>query len=110
MDETKYVVICEGEPCLMEREGVIRALDMAERAIVVIVTDGEENSSHEYTKAKIQELVKARQDSGKWAFIYLGANVDAFDEAGKMGIPMANSGWLYEYGKRNQSDVQRSFS
>lgn len=62
-----------------------------ERAIVVIVTDGEENSSHEYTKAKIQEMVKARQDSGKWAFIYLGANVDAFEEAGSMGILAANS-------------------
>lgn len=63
-----------------------------ERAIVVIVTDGEENASHEYTKAKIQEMVKARQDSGKWAFIYLGANVDAFAEAGSMGIHLSNTG------------------
>lgn len=63
-----------------------------ERAIVVIVTDGEENSSHEYTKAKIKELIQARQDSGKWAFIYLGANVDAFGEAGSLGIAGANTG------------------
>jgi hypothetical protein len=65
--------------------------EQPERAIVVIVTDGEENASHEYTKTKIQEMVKARQDSGKWAFIYLGANVDAFAEAGTMGIPGANT-------------------
>lgn len=62
-----------------------------DRAIVVIVTDGEENSSKEYTKAKIQALIKARQDSGLWAFIYLGANVDAFAEAGSMGISTANT-------------------
>jgi uncharacterized protein YegL len=62
-----------------------------DRCIVVIVTDGAENASREYTKAKIQALVKARQDSNLWAFIYLGANVDAFDEANSMGISTANS-------------------
>ena len=65
--------------------------EQPERAILVIVTDGEENSSVEYTKAKIKEMIQARQDSGKWAIIYLGANVDAFHEAGSMGIAMANS-------------------
>lgn len=65
--------------------------EQPERAIVVIVTDGQENSSKEYTKAKIQSLIKARQDSGMWAFIYLGANVDAFAEASAMGINVANT-------------------
>lgn len=62
-----------------------------ERAIMVIVTDGQENASHEYKKAQIADMIKARQDSGKWAFMYLGANVDAFAEAGSMGIAMANT-------------------
>lgn len=62
-----------------------------DRCIVVIVTDGEENSSHEYTKDKIKALVKSRQDSGLWSFIYLGANVDAFAEAGRMGFAAANT-------------------
>jgi uncharacterized protein YegL len=67
------------------------AKENPERAIVVIVTDGQENSSKEYTTAKIKEMIKARQDSGKWAFIYLGADVDAFAEAQKYGIPMQNA-------------------
>lgn len=62
-----------------------------ERCILVIVTDGAENSSREYTKEQIKTMIQARQDSGKWAFIYLGANVDAFFEASKMGIPVMNS-------------------
>lgn len=62
-----------------------------ERAIVVIVTDGEENSSREYSKQKVKEMIESRQASGKWAFIYLGANVDAFAEAGSMGIAAANT-------------------
>jgi uncharacterized protein YegL len=62
-----------------------------DRCILVIVTDGQENASKEYTKDKIKAMIQARQDSGKWAFIYLGANVDAFAEAGSMGINLSNS-------------------
>jgi uncharacterized protein YegL len=86
-----------GTPLLDAVGSTITALEddwrreQPERCIVVIVTDGEENSSREYTKAKIKELIQSRQDSGKWAFIYLGANVDAFSEAGSMGIATSNS-------------------
>lgn len=87
-----------GTPLLDAVGQTITALDddwkreQPDRCIVVIVTDGEENSSREYKKDKIKELIQARQDSGKWAFIYLGANVDAFAEAGSMGIMGANTG------------------
>lgn len=65
--------------------------EQPERAILVIVTDGQENESREYTKAKIKEMIESRQASGKWAIVYLGANVDAFAEAGSMGINLSNS-------------------
>lgn len=86
-----------GTPLLDAVGSTITALDddwkreQPERCIVVIVTDGQENASREYTKQKIKELIEARQESGKWAFIYLGANVDAFAEAGSMGINPSNS-------------------
>jgi len=75
---------------IMALEGDWRR-EQPERAIVVIVTDGLENASREYTKPKVKELIEARQASGKWAFIYLGANVDAFAEGGEMGIAAANT-------------------
>lgn len=62
-----------------------------ERAILVIVTDGEENDSREFKKSQIKQMIEARQASGLWAIIYIGANVDAFKEAGGLGISMSNT-------------------
>lgn len=52
---------------------------------VIILTDGQENSSHTHTKAHIKDLIEERQRAG-WNFVYLGANQDAFAEAGSIGI------------------------
>lgn len=62
-----------------------------DKAIVVIVTDGHENASVEFNKIKIKEMVTAREASGKWSFIYLGAGVDAFAEAGSLGMQLSNT-------------------
>jgi hypothetical protein len=62
-----------------------------DRAIVLIVTDSQENASREYALGQVKAMIEARQASGKWAFLYLGANVDAFYEAGSLGIAGANS-------------------
>lgn len=65
--------------------------EQPERCVMVIVTDGQENQSIEFTRDKVKSLIRSRQDSGKWAFVYLGADVDAFAEAGSLGIPLSNS-------------------
>jgi uncharacterized protein YegL len=62
-----------------------------DQAIVVIVTDGLENSSTEYKKAQIKDMITSREASGKWMFVYLAANVDAFAEAGAIGVLAANT-------------------
>ncbi len=55
---------------------------------VIILTDGHENASKTYTKAHIKDLIFERQKDG-WQFVYLGANQDAFAEAGSIGIAPA---------------------
>lgn len=60
----------------------------SKKTLVVIITDGAENDSHEYTKEGVKKAVKDARKAG-WEFIYLGANVDAFAEAGQIGIPVA---------------------
>lgn len=54
--------------------------------IFVIVTDGHENSSHEFSKARIKAMIERQQDVYNWHFTFLGADQDAFDEAAQMGI------------------------
>jgi len=57
-----------------------------ERVVFVIITDGEENSSIHFTKNQVAEMIAHQTDTYNWDFIYLGANVDAFHEAGSLGI------------------------
>lgn len=53
--------------------------------MIVIITDGMENASRTWTKLAVKELLEARQNAG-WKVLYMGANVDAFSEAGSMGV------------------------
>ena len=66
-------------------------VEKPDQAVVVIVTDGMENSSREYKKAQIKDMITSREASGKWMFVYLAANVDAFAEAGAIGVLAANT-------------------
>lgn len=58
--------------------------------VFLIVTDGQENSSHEFKKAQIKEMIERQQKDYQWQFTFLGANQDAFAEAGSMGIAAAS--------------------
>lgn len=59
--------------------------DGAERVLMVVMTDGEENSSTTATKDAVKALIADRQARG-WQVAYLGANVDEFAEAGAIGV------------------------
>ena len=54
--------------------------------VFVVMTDGEENSSREFSKKQIKEKISHQQDKYGWQFVFLGANQDAFAEAGAMGM------------------------
>jgi hypothetical protein len=57
-----------------------------EKVSLVILTDGLENASKEHTKDSIKKLLTDRQDNKGWLVTFLGADVDAFTEAGEIGI------------------------
>jgi len=61
------------------------------KVFVVIMTDGLENASHEYSGPKIAEMIKHQRDKYKWEFIFLGANQDAILTGEHLNIPMANA-------------------
>lgn len=62
-----------------------------EKVIIVITTDGFENSSKEFSKTKIKEMIEHQQSKYNWTFIFLGANMDAVGEATSLGINPAFS-------------------
>jgi hypothetical protein len=64
-----------------------------EDQVVVIVTDGLENRSRRFGRADIFRLVEERRRAG-WAFVFLGADQDAFAEGGRIGVaPQARVAW-----------------
>lgn len=67
----------------------LAAMDEEQRpglVVVVIMTDGLENSSREFTNTQLREMIEHQQSVYNWHFTFLGANQDAFAEAGRMGI------------------------
>jgi uncharacterized protein YegL len=97
-DVKKYVLYPRGGTALLDALGTAitrvggKLRDMPEderpgEVMVVIVTDGGENSSHEYTRSQVKDLIQHQTDDYNWKFTYLGANQDSFAEAGSIGIP-----------------------
>lgn len=58
----------------------------AEKVLFVITTDGQENASREYGYAQIKAMIEKQKRDSNWEFIFLGANIDATEEASKFGI------------------------
>ena len=64
------------------------------RTMIVIVTDNakiEPESGDYWTPDRLRELVKRQEDEAGWEFIFLGANIDAAQVAGDIGIPADNA-------------------
>ncbi len=62
-----------------------RPEDVPEHTIFIITTDGHENSSCNYSYADIKKMIEAAKKKG-WEFLFLGANIDAAEEAARIGI------------------------
>ncbi len=58
----------------------------AEKVMFVIITDGEENASREFSSQKVKAMIEHEQSKYGWEFIFLGANIDAVETAGRFGI------------------------
>ena len=61
-----------------------------DKVITVIMTDGEENSSREWTHDAVKSLIEQKEKEGVWTFVFLGAAPDAWVQGKSLGIPMGN--------------------
>lgn len=63
-----------------------RPVDVPEKTLFIITTDGMENASRTYTYEKVKKLVEKQKEKHHWEFIFLGANIDAVEVAGHFGV------------------------
>lgn len=60
------------------------------KVILVVITDGEENTSKSFRRDQIKNMITSKEESG-WQITYLGAGVDAFGDAASTGFAHTNT-------------------
>jgi uncharacterized protein YegL len=102
MDSPSYALVPRGGTALYDAVGKtilkvgaqLGAMDENERpdrVMMVITTDGEENSSVEFNVKKIKEMVTHQTDVYHWQFTYLGSNQDAWEVGKTLGVASAST-------------------
>jgi hypothetical protein len=88
----------------------IAALDEDDRpgsVIVAIMTDGMENSSHEWSRPAIKSLVEQQTNEYGWEFLYMGADQNAVEVGKGLGVK-AEQAVTYGRGKSREAMVAMS--
>ncbi len=63
-----------------------RPEDVPEKILFIITTDGMENASRLYSFDKVRRMIENEKETNHWEFLFLGANIDAIQVAGRFGI------------------------
>ena len=72
-----------------QRLALLPEAERPDKVLLVVMTDGLENSSSEFSAAKISEMINHQRNVYRWEFMFIGANQDAVLSAKEMGIPAA---------------------
>jgi uncharacterized protein YegL len=66
--------------------------EMPGKTLVVVMTDGMENSSKEYTLKQVQDKIKEQTDKYSWEFIYMGTDITTSKAADTLGFKFKTYG------------------
>ncbi|MBE6504526.1 MAG: VWA domain-containing protein [Methanobrevibacter millerae] len=97
-DLTRNEYYVRGSTALLDAIGrTITSMDreIDNKVLFVITTDGYENSSKEFTRQQIKNII----NNHNWEFIYLGADIDSYAEASSIGI---RSSRIFNYRKTSE--------
>ena len=63
-----------------------RPEDVPAHTVFVITTDGMENASRRYSAQEVRRKIEQQKEAHGWEFLFIGANIDAVETAGRFGI------------------------
>lgn len=69
-------------------------MDESERPsknLIVIMTDGIENNSKEYTLKDVKDRIKHQEEKYNWSFVYMGTELDSLEDAKNLGITLTST-------------------
>lgn len=69
-------------------DAIGRTVGESGKGLFIIMTDGQENSSREYTKETIFNLIQQKQEEG-WEFVFLGADQESYEAGLRLGTRVA---------------------
>lgn len=75
--------------------------------VMVIITDGAENASRLYTYHEVARMIKELDETGKWTFSFLGADLDAIHTSQMLNIRKEN---VISFSKSNYSGMMNDVS
>ena len=58
--------------------------------LIVIMTDGQENASKEYSFDRVKEMIKHQEEKYNWTFMYMGTDITSMEDVNKLGIRMSS--------------------
>ena len=82
--------------------------DRPDKTMVVIMTDGAENNSREYSASKVKEMIKHQEEKYSWEFVYMGFDLTNIDDAKTLGFK--NVAVTSKMGLSNTYDVINKMS
>lgn len=88
-----------------EKLAAMKEEDRPNRVLFMVITDGEENSSKEFTKDAVKQMIKSQRETFAWDFAFLGTTEDVMLQGSGMGIAKGSS-LQYE---ATQAGILRSF-
>jgi hypothetical protein len=86
-------------------EDALTKRDDKPKVVICIQTDGHENCSSEHSWLELNTLIKEKIAAG-WQFNFMGAGIDAYDQASKMGIAAAST---MSYDKHSAARTDAAF-
>ena len=63
-----------------------RPEDVPAHTVFIITTDGMENASRIYSSNEVKRMIEQKKEEAGWEFLFIGANIDSVETAGRFGI------------------------